>query len=623
MVIRNGIVQQIPCNDVVAGDVVSLSAGDKVPADGVLVDGSDVSANEAAMTGEPDDLQKHPYGSDDGDDCFCNSGSIITSGFGKMVVTAVGVNSKWGKICVSLSTDPVETPLQEKLNVLANQIGNGGMLCAGGTFIGMLGLWTVAYNNGTNGETNLFEAVLQAFIMAVAIVVVAVPEGLPLAVTLSLAFSTSKMMEDNNLIRVLSACETMGNATTICSDKTGTLTQNRMSVVRGWFAGKELDVPPNKKQISTEALDILADGISINSTASLLMPDEKDSKNGLAPEVLGNKTEGALLLWLHSLGIDFVKLRAEGFDATMGDQMFTFSSDRKRMSVLQMPEAGLINGKAVLFTKGASEVVLDICTHQLDHKGEHQTLTAGKRKRLEELISEMAAQSLRTLAICHRDVSKADLKAASFRGGGYDALELEKGMILDAIVGIKDPLRTDVVGAVEQCQAAGIVVRMVTGDNINTATAIARECSILTPGGLAMEGPEFRRLTPAQLDEILPRLQVLARSSPQDKLLLVSRLNGNNLPEDKDAWEAWHAGQNCTKKTLADTLPGMRAEWELARSGRGGVGDVVGVTGDGTNDGPALKAADVGLSMGLSGTEGTYDLGSYTVRLYHSVTWSL
>lgn len=426
-----------------------------------------------------------------------------------MLVTAVGDKSRWGQLRASLVTESVDTPLQEKLDTLAGQIGNFGMACAGATFIAMLVVWYYKPES-RDPEKNLFEYTLKAFIMAVTIVVVAVPEGLPLAVTLSLAFSTQKMMKDNNLIRVLAACETMGNATNICSDKTGTLTQNRMTVVEGWVAGSQHTPFPSKASLSASVVELICDGAAINSTATLVK-----GKNSI--DVLGSKTEGAILMLVDSsLESDYLSRRSNGFDASRGDRLFTFSSDRKRMSVY-------VKAKKILYTKGASEVVLSNCTSYTDVKGNPVPIDAAKRKEIATIINSMAKKALRTIALAHRIISSnvSDTTTAE---------ELETNLVLDAIVGIIDPLRPDVTEAVKKCQEAGIFVRMVTGDNIETAKAIAAECGILTLGGTCMEGPEFRKLTPKQLDAILPTLQVLARSSPTDKHILVSRLNGHNLP---------------------------------------------------------------------------------------------
>ncbi len=566
----------------VVGDVIELNAGDKIPADGLLIDGSDVTCNESSLTGEPDDIKK---GNTPGEDIFLLSGTNVSTGYALMLVTAVGEQSRWGKTKAKLATESADTPLQEKLDVLAGQIGNFGMITAVLTFAAMIAIWFIK-PEWRNPDLNLYGYVLKAFIMGVTIVVVAVPEGLPLAVTLSLAYSTQKMMKDNNLIRVLAACETMGNATNICSDKTGTLTQNRMTVVAGWAGGQYHQMIENLNNLSKLQSLAISEGISVNSTANLMTsPDGSDE-----PLVVGNKTEGALLNYIRkAFKADYIPLRT-GFNAARGDRLITFSSARKRMSVILLNGSGGKDG--VCYTKGASEIILERCVKYATSSGD-KDLTSAVKKELENAIETMAKNALRTVAVAHKMVTRHELD------GETDSIE--QGLVLDAIFGIKDPLRPDVTDAVRRCQEAGIVVRMVTGDNIETAKAIAKECGILTEGGIAMEGPNFRRLSPKQLDEVLPKLQVLARSSPDDKHILVTRLNGHALPATKEEWETLHPDFDWDQHRDI-VLPGYLDEWKASRND--GHGEVVGVTGDGTNDGPALKAADVGLSMGLSGTEG-------------------
>eukprot|EP01039_Chlorochromonas_danica_P006079 gene6079-6693_t len=582
--LRSAINVNVNVRDLVVGDIVLLNAGDRVPADGLLVDGSDVTVNESSLTGESEDKKKTHRSWGEGDQ-FLLSGTTLSTGYAKMLVTAVGEHSRWGKTRALMTTESSPTPLQEKLDTLANQIGHFGMAAAGLTFSAMIALWFLK-PEWRDPEVNFYEFMLKAFIMAVTIVVVAVPEGLPLAVTLSLAFSTQKMMRDNNLIRVLAACETMGNATNICSDKTGTLTQNRMSVVAGWLAGQFHNTLTSSEicgSLDQRVVDFICEGVAVNSTASI-----SSAEGDLT--VTGNKTEGALLIFIKQfLGADYLKLRSH-FSPNRGDRLITFSSARKRMSVVLCDERG-----GVCYTKGASEIILSRCSKISLASGEEVELSEARRREIIEVIDQMAKGALRTVALAHRALPQL-LSSES------DPEELECELVLDAILGIKDPLRPDVPEAVRQCQQAGIFVRMVTGDNIETAKAIAKECGILTEGGLAMEGPDFRRLTPRQLDEILPRLQVLARSSPDDKHTLVTRLNGKNLPETPEAWQAMHPDRNFLEEH-DKLLPGYREEWIKSHDERGLVAEVVGVTGDGTNDGPALKAGDVGLSMGLSGTE--------------------
>jgi Ca2+-transporting ATPase len=384
--------------------------------------------------------------------------------------------------------------------------------------------------------------IVKLVINAITIVVVAVPEGLPLAVTIALAYGMIKMLQDNNLVRHLAACETMGGATNICSDKTGTLTQNVMTVVTAWFGGKKFGEISDKvgREMPQNLRDALCEGISVNSTAF-----EATNPKGKI-DFVGSKTECALLKLSQSFGYDYHPLRAK-YEPYF--KLYPFSSARKSMStVIKMD-----NGGYRIYTKGASEIILGRCDKVMLNTGgaqaEVRELDPGLRKELLDTINEFATDALRTISLGYMDV---------FEERNWEEAP-ESGFTLLGLVGIRDPLRPEVPGAVATCQRAGITVRMVTGDNIVTAQNIAKACGILKAGGLCLEGPIFRDMPEAERRACLPRLQVLARSSPTDKQLLVGML--------KEA------------------------------------GEVVAVTGDGTNDGPALKMADIGFSMGIAGTE--------------------
>ena len=444
---------------------------------------------------------------------------------------------------------------------------------------------------------HISEGIISAFIIGVTVVVVAIPEGLPLAVTISLAYSTKKMYKDKCFIRQLAACETMGNATTICSDKTGTLTENKMTVVEGWFGGTVLTEEnfigeSNEVTLKADLTQYLVEQIAINRTAYLIFNNPDGSKLDV-PVIVGNKTEGALINMIRRWGFDHEAIKKNLFDETK-DRIFPFNSDKKRSTAI----VKLKNGTIRLYCKGASEWVLKDCTAYTDQNGGSFPMDSGMMKTLKDRIDNMARRALRTLLLAHRDFPSMDSLPSNWMENPPD----DKELCADCIVGIIDPLRSDVKEAVLTAQRAGVIVRMVTGDNILTASAIARQAGILTPGGISIEGPVFRNMTPAEVDAILPRLQVMARSSPEDKYLLVTRLNGYAIPATKEEWTEKHLTQlNVSWENDRDRLlPGYKEEW-LKNRKEGG--QVVGVTGDGTNDAPALKGADVGLAMGITGTK--------------------
>lgn len=589
---RAGELKFVNPEEIVVGDLIKLKAGDGIPADGILVEGEGVKANESSLTGEPDDLAKHSS-----KDPFLLSSSLLTDQGTSpeifMLVIAVGGRSQWGKIRANLVQETTMTPLQEKLEHAAKFVGKVGTFTSIATFLALVVMiWKppgepLRHPDGQHITAELVEA----FIIAVTIIVVAIPEGLPLAVTISLAYSTKKMYKDKNLIRVLAACETMGNATNICSDKTGTLTENRMTVVELWTGdGVYTDVKAAGAQLLAGVKEAVGVNVAVNSAANVLFMGE-NGKPLARPKIVGSATEGALLLMIHSWGLQFTQIKDQHFNKTT-DKIFPFNSAKKRATAVIRRADGTVR----VLVKGATEWVLNDCTSYLLRDGSTAPLTNVVRKKIEDHVVSMADRALRTLCIAHRDFPSVAHLPRGWEENPPDHIEL----ICDAIVGIIDPLREDVKAAVKTAQEAGVMVRMITGDNIHTAKAIARDCGILTPGGLAIEGPVFRNLTPAQLDELLPRIQVMARSSPEDKFFMVTRLNGANLPKDAKSWQEKHPGRNWeTEKDLL--LPGYYQEWVKTRGKDGG--HVVGVTGDGTNDAPALKAADVGLSMGITGTQ--------------------
>jgi magnesium-transporting ATPase (P-type) len=367
-----------------------------------------------------------------------------------------------------------------------------------------------------------------------------------------------------------------------------------MTVVAGYFADtmtSQEDFSNLNENLNVDAKEFLVDQICLNRTAYLVYKDP-DGKKLHKPTCIGNKTEGALIQMAKEWGFEyedvFLKKFVEG-----KDKIYSFNSNKKRStSIVHYP-----NGTVRVYCKGASEWLIKDCTHYTKSDGTAAVLNDAKKTEIENHINDMANQALRTLLLAHKEYKNVADLPADWEENPPDHFDL----ICDCVVGIIDPLRGDVKEAVKTAQGAGVTVRMVTGDNISTAAAIARQCGILTEGGTAVEGPSFRNMTPSQVDSMLPTLQVMARSSPDDKYLLVTRLNGHAVCEDQADWEEKHKGKGVAWDTHKDLLlPGYKEEWNLAHPGGGAV---VGVTGDGTNDAPALKAADVGLAMGITGTK--------------------
>ncbi|XP_027333647.1 calcium-transporting ATPase 10, plasma membrane-type-like isoform X1 [Abrus precatorius] len=553
-VIRDGRRVEISIYDVVVGDIIPLNIGNQVPADGVLITGHSLAIDESSMTGESKIVEKNS------NDPFLISGCKVADGSGTMLVTAVGINTEWGLLMASISEDTgEETPLQVRLNGLATFIGIIGLSVAVVVLVVLLARYFSGHTRNpdgsvqfTAGKTKVGDAIdgaIKIVTVAVTIVVVAVPEGLPLAVTLTLAYSMKKMMADKALVRRLSACETMGSATIICSDKTGTLTLNMMTVVEAYIGGKKIDPPHDKSQLSPMLCSFLIEGVAQNTNGSVYVPE-----GGNDVEVSGSPTERAILEWGIKLGMNFEAARSESSII----HVFPFNSDKKRGGVaLQTPDSEIH-----IHWKGAAEIVLACCTGYMDANDHLVEMDEEKMTEFKKAIEDMAADSLRCLAIAYRSY-EMDKVPTSEEELVHWSLP-EDNLNLLAIVGLKDPCRPGVKDAVQLCQKAGVKVKMVTGDNIKTAKAIAVECGIL--GSLSdateptiIEGKRFRALTDAQRDDIVERISVMGRSSPNDKLLLVQALR-----------RKYH---------------------------------VVAVTGDGTNDAPALHEADIGLAMGIQGTE--------------------
>jgi P-type Ca2+ transporter type 2C len=583
LVIRNNEEVPISIYDVAVGDIFVIKTGEILPVDGILLKGSSgIKCDESAMTGESLEISKAPG-------AFMFSGGQVTSGAGRMLVLTTGVNTSYGQIVIALQdAEPPPTPLQEKLEEMATFIGY--LALAGGVLIFLVLL--IAYLVKGNGNyPNPGSYIMSFFIIGIVIIVVAVPEGLPLAVMLALAYTMKQMIKDMVLVRDLKACETMGSATTICSDKTGTLTENRMTVIKGFFMGQTFNesLPVTDADVGgSDRTSELAKCICLNSDAGI----EGREGDGKKIIVHGNKTEGALLLLLRkSFSIEYDTVRRAN-----GKYLFreNFSSARKRMTTMHAPASG--SSDYSVYCKGASEAVLALCTKYVLTSGEVVPLDDAKKVELEKLITTYAERGLRTLTLASKKIPSADLPSSiqsslSLKSNGTPESEeevnkqrsdawdesihngsIEKDMVLLSIVGIADPVRAAVPDAVARCKSAGIKVRMVTGDNLITAKFIAEECGIIESASnntSCIEGSTWREMTDEQRKEFAPKLDVMARAIPTDKLLLVETLKS--------------------------------------------LGETVAVTGDGTNDAPALRAAHVGCAMGIAGTEVAKEAGKMII----------
>ncbi|XP_062712698.1 plasma membrane calcium-transporting ATPase 1 isoform X6 [Aedes albopictus] len=634
-VIRGGDAVQINIGEIVVGDICQIKYGDLLPADGLLIQSNDLKIDESSLTGESDHVKKSEL-----TDPMVLSGTHVMEGSGKMVVTAVGVNSQAGIIFTllgaavdeheaaakkkkkdakkekklkdggdeitnnshhpalksqttvdSITSDDGEegkssgggggghggkekSVLQAKLTKLAIQIGYAGSTIAVLTVIILIiqfciQTFVIEQKHWRNSYAN---NLVKHFIIGVTVLVVAVPEGLPLAVTLSLAYSVKKMMKDNNLVRHLDACETMGNATAICSDKTGTLTTNRMTVVQSYICEKLCKVTPKFSDIPRIVGEAIIEGISLNSAyTTCLMPG---TNPGDPLQQVGNKTECSLLGFVQGLGKSYQTIRDSHPEESF-TRVYTFNSVRKSMSTV-IPKS---NGGYRVYCKGASEIVLKKCSFIYGQDGVLEKFTRDMQERLlHQVIEPMACDGLRTICIAFRDFvpGKAEINQVHIDSepNWDDEDNIVSNLTCLCVVGIEDPVRPEVPDAIRKCQRAGITVRMVTGDNINTARSIATKCGIIRPQDdfLILEGKEFNRrirdsngdIQQHLLDKVWPKLRVLARSSPTDKYNLVKGIIDSKVSDNRE---------------------------------------VVAVTGDGTNDGPALKKADVGFAMGIAGTD--------------------
>ena len=521
-VIRQSNITEVPRRNIVVGDIVVLNTGEEVPADGELLESIQLSVDESSLTGEPMCPKTTDESLFDKDATFASNhvmkGTKVMEGHGIMRVTAIGDATEQGKVFEAVQIDnSVRTPLDEQLDRLGKWIAKMSYVVGVGIIVGRILIYFFSPSYQGFDLLPFIAYVLQTLMIAVTLVVVSVPEGLPMAVTLSLAYSMRRMLKTNNLVRKMHACETMGATTVICTDKTGTLTQNQMRVDDAQFYG----VAPDSSAVT--------EGIAVNSTAQLDFTDPEH------PRVLGNPTEGALLLWLNSHAIDYRKVREE---AEVTEQL-PFTTERKYMATVV--KSALMPGKRIIYVKGAPEIVFSLC------KTAGEGATGGS---IEKQLLEYQNRAMRTLGFAfdildENEVAIADGKVAA------------EHLHFIGIAAIADPVRADVPAAVKECIDAGISIKIVTGDTPATAREIGRQIGLWTDADTdnnIITGPEFAALTDEEVMNRVLDLKIIARARPMDKKRLVESLQ---------------------KK-----------------------GQVVAVTGDGTNDAPALKAAQVGLSMG-------------------------
>lgn len=524
-VIRDGHTIQVPKRDIVVGDLVVVETGNEIPADATLLDSMSLMVDESTLTGEPiapkfTDTQLY-----DKETTFpvnhVMRGTKVMEGHGLCEVFAVGDRTENGKVFKAAQIDQsIRTPLNEQLDRLGSLISKLGYSIAILVLVGRLTIYFTSM--GSFEWTSFVTSLLQSIMIAVTVVVVSVPEGLPMAVTLSLAYSMQRMLKTNNLVRKMHACETMGATTVICTDKTGTLTENQMRVHGTQFLGLV-----DQRLTDDEASLLIRENIALNSTATI-----DETKEG-EPKVFGNPTEGALLLWLYQQGVDAQLLRQEV--ATI--QQIPFSTERKYM----VTEVHSALGKRIVYVKGAPEIVFALSAH---------TEGGVSKEYIEEQLLGYQSQAMRTLGFAYQVLEDGEV-------GIVDGKLVATDLTFLGFVAIADPVRSDVPKAVEECLNAGIHVKIVTGDTIATAREVARQIHLWTDGDTDAQiitGPEIEAMTDEELEQRIGEVKVVSRARPLDKRRLVEALQRNN--------------------------------------------QVVAVTGDGTNDAPALKAAHVGLSMG-------------------------
>lgn len=529
---RNGAVTQIPRKDVVVGDIVVVNTGDEIPADGRLLEAASMSVDESTLTGEPSCMKTTDESHFDPEATYRSDtlmrGTKVMEGHGVYEVTAVGDNTENGKVFKESQIDnSVKTPLNEQLDRLGRMVSISSYVIAAIIVVGRMVMYFT--HHAQFDWLDFIQYALQTLMIAVTLVVVAVPEGLPMAVTLSLAYSMRRMLRTNNLVRKMHACETMGATTVICTDKTGTLTQNRMQVYKADFYGLPSD--PGDSALSG---GIVEEGIAANSTAQL------DFSDPAKPQVLGNPTEGALLLWLRDNGVDYARVKK---GLTVLDEL-PFTTERKYMATVV--ESAVIkdaDGRAacVAYVKGAPEIVLGMC----------RSLPEGvTREDIDARLLGYQNQAMRTLGFAYQVL-----------GEGEDVIVdnafIGKNLTFLGITAISDPVRSDVPEAVREVLDAGVKVKIVTGDTLAIAREIGRQIGLWTAADSdanIVTGADIAAMSDDELERRVADIKIIARARPMDKKRLVEALQRNN--------------------------------------------EVVAVTGDGTNDAPALKAAHVGLSMG-------------------------